>query len=411
MKTLDYFLSLYEERGEDGEKENARENEGFRVNVILKPFQQEAYEAWKERGFRGTIIAPTGTGKTIIAGHAIKTLGEPTLVICPTERILKMWRERLREKFGLTATAYYGGEKRLGRITVSIYNTVAIHHPEIMDGFKLIVLDEVHHVASEVFQRVLRLIKPEHKVMALTATLRREDERHNQIKAVIPVVYCLDLAEAMKRRLVAPVKVIPIPVSMNQEELKEYSEIMRRISRTKMASVAVKDENDRKRLEQQVRKLVNMRRQILSRLEAKKEAVYKIALKHPNERILVFSESIKSIEEHKKYLLERGVKAETYHSRKPEHVRDVIFSGWGKSFQVLLACRALDEGIDVPECGIAVIIASGMSVRQLVQRKGRIMRPREGKVAKLYVIYAQGSVEARIPQKVKAILNGLVRLY
>jgi len=157
MKTLDYFLSIAEKSEEKREK-NA--NGSFTANVILRPFQQEAYEAWKERGFRGTIIAPTGTGKTIIAGYAIKVLGEPTLVVCPTERILKMWKERLREKFGLTATAYYGGEKRLGLITVSIYNTIAIHHPEIVDGFKFIVLDEVHHVASEVFQRVLRLIKP-----------------------------------------------------------------------------------------------------------------------------------------------------------------------------------------------------------------------------------------------------------
>jgi len=204
--------------------------------------------------------------------------------------------------------------------------------------------------------------------------------------------------------------VIPIPVSMNRDELREYSEIERRIGRMRMAA-ATREEDDRKRLEQEVRKLTNMRRRILSRLEAKKEAVYKIALKHPGERILVFSESIESIEGLKRYLLERGVKAETYHSQKPEHVRDMIFSGWGKSFQVLLACRALDEGIDVPECGIAVIIASGLSVRQLVQRKGRIMRPREGKVARLYVIYAQGSIEAKIPQKIEAILNGIVKLY
>jgi len=83
----------------------------------------------------------------------------------------------------------------------------------------------------------------------------------------------------------------------------------------------------------------------------------------------------------------------------------------GLDFNVLLSCRALDEGIDVPECGIAVMIASGMSVRQLVQRKGRIMRPREGKVAKLYIIYARGSIESKIPMKVKAILSGIVRLY
>jgi len=45
---------------------------------------------------------------------------------------LKMWRERLWERFGIAATAYYGGEKRIGRVTVSIYNTVAIHHPELI---------------------------------------------------------------------------------------------------------------------------------------------------------------------------------------------------------------------------------------------------------------------------------------
>ena len=76
-----------------------------------------------------------------------------------------------------------------------------------------------------------------------------------------------------------------------------------------------------------------------------------------------------------------------------------------------MSCRALDEGIDVPECGIAVMIASGMTIRQLVQRKGRIMRPREGKIAKLYVVYAYGSVEAKIPMKVKMILSGILKLY
>jgi len=52
-------------------------------------------------------------------------------MVCPTERILKMWIDRLREKFKLSATAFYGGSKRLGRVTVTIYNTVSINHPEL----------------------------------------------------------------------------------------------------------------------------------------------------------------------------------------------------------------------------------------------------------------------------------------
>jgi len=403
-ETLDEFLSGLDSLS-DGVEEVRR------GTVILRPFQVEAYESWVKNNCRGTIIAPTGTGKTIIAGYAIRKLNVPTLIVCPTERILKMWIERLREKFGLYASAFYGGSKKIGRITVTIYNTVSMIHPELLDSFNLIVLDEVHHAGSEVFSSIIHRLSDGHNVMALTATLKREDERHMIIMSKLPVVYCLDLATAIKHRLVAPVEVIPIGVDMNERERREYTEIKRKISNVKNALKTLNGDEERRRLERQLKIYINQRRILLSRLQAKKEAVYNIALKHLGERILVFSESIESIEALKKYLLERGMRAETYHSNKPESIRDLIFKRWGTEFNVLLSCRALDEGVDVPECGIAVMIASGMSVRQLVQRKGRIMRPREGKIAKLYVVYAYGSVEAKIPIRVKAILSGIVKLY
>jgi superfamily II DNA or RNA helicase len=143
------------------------EVEGKR-GVILRPFQVEAYENWVNNNYRGTIIAPTGTGKTIIAGYAIKKLNVPTLIICPTERILKMWIERLREKFGLYASAFYGGSKKIGRITVTIYNTVSMIHPELLGSFNLIVLDEVHHAGSEVFSSIIHRLSDGHMVMAFT---------------------------------------------------------------------------------------------------------------------------------------------------------------------------------------------------------------------------------------------------
>jgi superfamily II DNA or RNA helicase len=322
-----------------------------------------------------------------------------------------MWIERLGEKFSLSASAFYGGSKKISRITVTIYNTVSMIHPELLDSFNLIVLDEVHHAGSEVFSSIIHRLSDGHNVMALTATLKREDERHMIIMSKLPVVYCLDLATAIKHRLVAPVEVIPIGVDMNERERREYTEIKRKISNVKNALKTLNGDEERRRLERQLKIYINQRRILLSRLQAKKEAVYNIALKHLGERILVFSESIESIEALKKYLLEGGMRAETYHSNKPESIRDLIFKRWGAEFNVLLSCRALDEGVDVPECGIAVMIASGMSVRQLVQRKGRIMRPREGKIAKLYVVYAYGSVEAKIPIRVKAILSGIVKLY
>jgi superfamily II DNA or RNA helicase len=133
--------------------------------------------------------------------------------------------------------------------------------------------------------------------MALTATLKREDERHMIIMSKLPVVYCLDLATAIKHRLVAPVEVIPIGVDMNDRERREYTEIERKISNVKNAlKTPNEDDEERRRLERQLKIYINQRRILLSRLEAKKQAAYNIALRHPDERILVFSESIDSIE-------------------------------------------------------------------------------------------------------------------
>ena len=63
----------------------------------------------------------------------------------------------------------------------------------------------------------------------------------------------------------------------------------------------------------------------------------------------------------------------------------------------------MGEGVDVPECSTAVIMASGLSPRQLVQRAGRVLRPGSGKVARIYVLVARATWEHRVLQKMKSI--------
>jgi len=166
-----------------------------------------------------------------------------------------------------------------------------------------------------------------------------------------------------------------------------------------------------KELDRMLKILLNRRRQLLSKIPSKREKVLEIVRSVEDERILVFSESIESVETLKQYLLENGVSAETYHSQKPEHVRDAIFAGWGKAFRVLLAVRALDEGVDVPEVKTGIIIASGKETRQLVQRLGRLIRPVAGKRARVYVVYAEGTYEFEIFLKLRGILRGWVKTY
>jgi superfamily II DNA or RNA helicase len=379
--------------------------------ITLRPYQEEAYEAWLMKGRRGIIIAPTGTGKTVIACHAIMAANTPTLIITPRERILKMWQESLKVKFNLEATAFYDREKVLSNLTISIYNSVALH-PWILDHFKMVILDEVHHVAAETFSQILFRLEGK-DVMALTATLKREDGRHNEVAARLPVVYCLDLATAIKNGYVSPIEIYPVSAPLTEMERKLYRDVEQKILKVRSELQAAKatGSSNTRWLETQLKKLLNRRRQLLSRIPSKKKKVLELVKGCKEDRVIVFSESIDSIEELKNYLTENGVSAETYHSGKPEKVRDAIFAGWGKEFKVLLAVRALDEGIDVPEVATGIIIASGKSTRQLVQRQGRLMRPVEGKTAKLYVVYAESTYEYGIFLKLKGIIKGWVRVY
>ena len=378
--------------------------------VRLRPYQEEAYQAWVNKGMRGVIVAPTGTGKTVIASYAIKTSSLPTLVIVPTERILKTWVSALG-RFGMQATAYYGREKDLSPLTISIYNSV-IRHPEIVDRFKLVVLDEVHHAGADAFSRVLNLLDGK-AVMALTATLRRSDGKHAIITAKLPVVYVLEFKVAVENGYVSQVDIVPVPAPLTSEERKMYREIEEKLNRVKIELDDAKARSSPSvaKLDKMLKILLNRRRQLLSKIPSKREKVLEIVKSVEDDRILVFSESIESVETLKQHLLENGVSAETYHSQKPEHVRDAIFAGWGKAFRVLLAVRALDEGVDVPEVKCGVIIASGKETRQLVQRLGRLIRPVAGKRARVYVVYAEGTYEFEIFLKLKGILRGWVRTY
>lgn len=407
---LSHQLRLTDFKDEAPSEATQRKEPELGSGVRLRPYQEDAYQAWLARGMRGVIVAPTGTGKTVIASYAIKTSGLPTLVIVPTERILKMWVSALA-RFEMKATTYYGREKDLSPLTVSIYNSV-IRHPEIVDHFKMVVLDEVHHAGADVFSRVLNLLDGK-AVMALTATLRRSDGKHAVITSKLPIAYVLEFKTALEHGYVSQVDIVPVPAPLSSEERRMYHEVEEKIRRVRMELENAKSFSlpSVAKLDRMLKILLNKRRQILSKIPSKRGKVLEIVKSVEDDRVIVFSESIESVEELKKYLIENGVTAETYHSQKPEHVRDIIFENWGKSFRVLLAVRALDEGVDVPEVKTGIIIASGKETRQLVQRLGRLVRPVAGKRARVYVVYAESTYEFEIFLKLRGILRGWLKTY
>jgi superfamily II DNA or RNA helicase len=152
--------------------------------------------------------------------------------------------------------------------------------------------------------------------------------------------------------------------------------------------------------------LISKRKTLLSEAHNKPPEVYRIVKDHEGEKVIIFSESIHSIEKARKYLEPMGAKVGMYHS-KNKYERDSKFKEWveGK-FQVLMSVRALDEGIDVPEAKVGIVIASGRGKRQWTQRIGRILR-KTGRVAQLYIVYCSDSYEKDFPKQVERLMRGI----
>jgi len=124
----------------------------------------------------------------------------------------------------------------------------------------------------------------------------------------------------------------------------------------------------------------------------------KLVAKHAGSQILVFHEDIDACEVIHEVLRENGVPSGVYHSRMPLRERAVVLLRYRRSeIRVLVTCRALDEGFNVPETEVGIIAASTATRRQRIQRLGRILRPAKGKsTAIIYSLVASGPEISRL---------------
>jgi superfamily II DNA or RNA helicase len=139
-----------------------------------------------------------------------------------------------------------------------------------------------------------------------------------------------------------------------------------------------------------------LRRSRLSNASPKRvEVTLRIVARHKGRRILIFHEDIAACEVIANALKHFGISAEVFHSKVPLKARvETLHDYRNGRIQVLVSCRALDEGFNVPETEIGIIAASTATHRQRVQRLGRILRPSKGKEGA--IIYSIVGAQAEI---------------
>jgi superfamily II DNA or RNA helicase len=151
---------------------------------------------------------------------------------------------------------------------------------------------------------------------------------------------------------------------------------------------------------------VRKRKELLSSTKQKLLKTVDLVKRHPDERIMIFSETIDSIQRLKDMLESSGIAARTIHNGVKPKERYEILDMWGIDYFPLLSVHTLEIGYDVPQVGIAIIIASTSNMNQVAQRIGRVVRKADGKdQALVYVVYVNGTKDDNVLKVVKAAID------
>src|SRR5258707_2231133 len=187
-------------------------------------YQVEALTAWDEAGRRGSIVLPTGAGKSFIAIQAISRVNRSTVVVAPTIDLLHQWYARLVNAFGAEVGVYYGGEKKILPLTVTTYHSAGDLMAEYGNTFKLVIFDEVHHLPAPTWGETA-LMTPAPLRLGLTATYPGEDEQANGRwhidELIVPVIDSKRIEDLVGRQL-AQYRTQRLRIDLSPEERQHY---------------------------------------------------------------------------------------------------------------------------------------------------------------------------------------------
>lgn len=194
------------------------------IRERLEPYehQSEAIAAWKSAGRRGLVVLPTGAGKTYVAQLAIESVGRSTLVIVPTIDLMNQWSGVLEQAFGMPIGLLGGGYNEIEDVTVTTYDSAAIHMERLGSSFGLLVFDEAHHLPGEVYRQAAEFSIAPFR-LGLTATPERADGKEKLLETLIgPTVYRKSIKD-LAGHILADYEVRTVEVGMTEEDHRVYT--------------------------------------------------------------------------------------------------------------------------------------------------------------------------------------------
>jgi superfamily II DNA or RNA helicase len=362
------------------------------------PHQTDALAAWRHQGSRGVVVLPTGTGKTHLAIMAIQETARPALVVTPTIDLLSQWYGELRMAFDAPVGLLGGGSYDLQGLTVATYDSAYLYVERWGNRFGLLVFDECHHLPGPSYlTAAVGSIAPFR--LGLTATPERGDGQHTLLAELIgPIVYERDIRQ-LTGEFLAEYRTERVYVELSAAETERYQqarEVYRRFVEER--GIRLGGAHGWQRFIQATCQSPEGRaafqayreqKRIALAAPAKLHLLEQLLDRHRGDRVLIFTYDNATA-----YLVARQflVPAIT-HQTKTKERQQILQRFHDGEYSIVVTSQVLNEGVDVPAANVGIILSGTGSVREHVQRLGRLLRKQGDKQAVLYEVVSRGTAE------------------
>lgn len=397
------------------------------------PYQNEALNAWIAAQRWGSVVLPTGAGKTVLALQAIVQTNVSTLIVVPTIDLLHQWYARLENAFGVPIGTWYGLEKKIQPLTVTTYPSAWAHAESLGNLFKLLIFDEIHHLPAPSWHEIAVMCAAPYR-LGLTATYPHQDNFRRSSALPAPKTYnnqqlqlfdVVDFSDpvALLNELVGPVVYRKLIDELTGEQLAEYRTQRIRVDLDQLEKQEydwayatyqgyVKEHRLRETYGRawwheftrrsardaaaRRAKIAELKwKEIIHQAQAKLEILEQLLREHYHQSMLIFTAHNRfAYRIARKYLI-----PVITHQTKAAERKEILEKFCQRDYRAIVTSKVLNEGVDVPVAKIAVILGGSASDREYVQRLGRVLRKQGNEEAILYEVIVRDTADERIAER------------
>lgn len=408
----------------------------------LYEWQEECLARWFANNGRGIVQAVTGSGKTLLALSAMERLDHllhgslRVRIVVPTSALMRQWNRALQEYLNIRSDI---GQRGAGSkstpdrkymiyvINSARYELARQILSEVRQGENvLLIADECHHYESGQNQLIFEFLPyikgTEYEThffsLGLSATLPSGQARRYLTSVLGRTLYHYDMKEATAAKTVAPYDVYHISLAFQADERDEYEDLTEQMTLLygkllkvypvlriltqkeqfeELRSIAGSKNNKLAKTAAAYMSLTFLRKKLVCLASARISCVRDLVDRlDAQEKILIFGERISQADE--LYCLLQETFPERVgrcHSQMGAQANKNALERFRTgSIRILIACKSIDEGLNVPDASVGIILSGTSTKRQRIQRLGRIIRRKEtDRHAALYYLHIAATSE------------------